>query len=177
MELNNLDADVVSIQWGAGGNQVPTLMAMPQRQGPVEACLKCPGSTEDGANTCAWQGTQKAFEKRRTWTKRSCPGDKYSYQEKDISGWQLMQRHWGMNSWACLGTSLVIWCHQNIGHMGKWLEMWLEGWSLRTMRRLVGRSKEFTLYLVGDRELWWVVSIRVIWSIVFLTKIANFLQL
>lgn len=66
MELNNLDADVVSIQWGAGGNQVPTLMAMPQRQGPVEACLKCPGSTEDGANTCAWQGTQKAFEKRRT---------------------------------------------------------------------------------------------------------------
>lgn len=156
---------------GGAGNQVPTLKAMPQRQGPVEACLKCPGSTEDRANTCAWQGTQKAFEKRRTWTKRSCPGDKYSYQEKDISGRMtahgkaLRHEQLGMS-----GTSLIIRCHKNIGHMGKWL-------SLQTMRRLVGPSKEFTLYLVGHRELWWVVSIRVIWSTVFLTKIANFLQL
>lgn len=63
IDLNNLPS---ASSGGGGGKkyQTPTLMSRLQRQGPVEACLKCLGNSEDGSNTCAWQGTQKAFEKR-----------------------------------------------------------------------------------------------------------------
>lgn len=46
---------------GVGGKkyQMPTLMSRPQRQGPVEACLKCLANSENGSITCALQGHRR----------------------------------------------------------------------------------------------------------------------